>query len=220
MKRSRVLLTAAVLAALVPTGPVAVAADPPITLRLATPEDEERPSQAFLDAFSAEVTRASAGGMTIEIVYAAGGHVEDKEPVAAQRVLSGDVELAVIPSRAWGDVGVTSVQALMAPFLIDSDQLMRAVGSDASVLQPMVEGMADDGLMDLAIWPETLRHLFTFDKNGPPLVSPADVAGNGMFVIGSQLQNKIMTTLGAIPSNVFPADPLVDDGTLRGAEYS
>jgi TRAP-type C4-dicarboxylate transport system substrate-binding protein len=220
MKRSSVLLTAAVLAALVPTGPVAMAADPPITLRLATPEDEERPSQVFLDAFTAEVTRASGGSMTIEIVYAAGGHVENKEPIAAQRVLSGDVDLAVIPSRAWGDVGVSSVQALMAPFLIDSDQLMRAVGSDSSVLQPMVEGMASNGLVGLAIWPETLRHLFTFDENGPPLVAPQDVAGQGMFVIGSALQNQIMTTLGATPSNVFPPDELVQNGTLRGAEYS
>jgi TRAP-type C4-dicarboxylate transport system substrate-binding protein len=222
MIRARDLVVATLITAVaaVASGAAALATDPPIMLRLATPEDPDRPSQPFLDQFSAQVERASGGSLDVEIIYAAGGHEADKELVAARRVIDGDVDLAVIPSRAWTDVGVTSVQALMAPFLIDSDELLRAVASDAGVLQPMMDGMADQGLVGIAIWPENLRHLFTFDENGPPLVAPTDLVGQTMFVIGSTLQNHIMETLGATTSNEFPPDDLVRNGTLRGAEYS
>jgi TRAP-type C4-dicarboxylate transport system substrate-binding protein len=158
--------------------------------------------------------------MTVEIIYAAGGHDADKEMITARRVQDGDVELALIPTRAWGDIGVTSLQALMAPFLIDSDGLLRAVGTDPTTLEPMLDGMAEQGLVGLAIWPESLRQLFTFEENGPPIVNPSDLAGQTVFVIGSTLQNEIVETLGASPSNVYPIDDLVRDGTMRGAEYS
>jgi hypothetical protein len=221
MIRTRLLVGAVVVAALLPMAPAsAMAADPPITLRLATSEDPDRPSQPFLDRFAAEVEGRSGGSMTVEIIYAAGGHESDKEMITAQRVQDGDVELAVIPTRAWGDIGVTSVQALMAPFLIDNDGLLRAVGTDEAVLQPMMEGMAEHGLIGLAIWPESLRHLFTFEENGPPITDPSDLVGQTMFVVGSTLQNQIIEALGATTSNVFPPDELVHDGTLRGAEYS
>jgi TRAP-type C4-dicarboxylate transport system substrate-binding protein len=183
-------------------------------------DDEARASQVFLDAFAAEVARASGGSMNIDILYAAGGHDPDKEEVTARRVLSGDVELGEIPARAWDEVDIPSFQALQAPFLIDSDELMRAVGADPSVLEPMAGGLSEKGLVGLAVWPESLRHLFTFDENGPPLLAPADIAGQGMFVINTKLQNQIMTTLGATPDNVFPVDDAVMNGTLRGAEYS
>jgi TRAP-type C4-dicarboxylate transport system substrate-binding protein len=126
--------------------------------------------------------------------------------------------MAVIPTRAWPDAGVTSTEALMAPFLIDNDALMRAVASDQTVLQPMLDGMAQQGLIGIAVWPEVLRHIFSFDQNGPPIVSPSQVQGQTIFTIGSTLQNQIWQTLGATPTNEFPPDPLVENGTARGAE--
>jgi TRAP-type C4-dicarboxylate transport system substrate-binding protein len=221
MLRSKLLAAATLAVALTPMiGSAVLAADPALTLRLATTEDPDRPSQVFLDRFAAEVAEQSDGAMTVEIIYAAGGHEADKEAVTARLVRSGDVDLAVVPTRAWNDVGVTSLQALMAPFLVDNDGLLRAVGSDETVLQPMLEGLAEQGLVGLAIWPESLRQLFTFEENGPPIVKPADLIGQTIFLPGSALQNQIMEALGATVSNEFPPDPLVHDGTLRGAEYS
>jgi TRAP-type C4-dicarboxylate transport system substrate-binding protein len=220
MLRSKLLAVAVLAVALTAIGPAVLAADQPLTLRLATTEDPDRPSQVFLDRFAAEVAEQSDGAMTVEIIYAAGGHEADKEAVTAGLVQSGDVDLAIVPTRAWNDVGVTSLQALMAPFLVDNDGLLRAVGSDETVLQPMLEGLAEHGLVGLAVWPESLRQLFTFEENGPPIVEPADLVGQTIFLPGSALQNQIMAALGATVSNEFPPDPLVHDGTLRGAEYS
>jgi TRAP-type C4-dicarboxylate transport system substrate-binding protein len=216
--RSRLLITAGLAAwLLAATAPTVAAADPAVTLRLATPEDQDRRGEAILGAFRDEVARASRGSMAVDIVWSTGGLMDDKERVTAQRVMSGDVELAAVPVRAWNDVGVTSLQALMAPSLIDGDAILRAVADDPLVA-PMLDGMADQGLVGLAIWPEDLRHPFTFDQNGPPLLSPADFQGQNIFVGRSTLQNDIIRTLGATPFNIFPPDVFVDDGTLRGAE--
>src|SRR4051812_1314793 len=91
MIRSRTLAVAALVAGLLPIGGGVRAADPPITLRLATPEDPDRPSQTFIDRFVSGVEAASGGSMSVEVLYAAGGHDADKEPVVAGRVQSGDV---------------------------------------------------------------------------------------------------------------------------------
>jgi hypothetical protein len=71
----------------------------------------------------------------------------------------------------------------------------------------LAAGLADDGLVGLALWPESLRYLFTFEENGPPIVSPSDLAGTTTFTIGSSTQNEIMTALGATPVDVFRPTP-------------
>ena len=91
--------------------------------RLADAEDQGRSSQRWIDKFIEKVTADSGGAITIEPIYNAGGGNDDKpgELVVAGQVIAGDVELALVPVRAWNDAGVTSLQALEAPLLIDSD---------------------------------------------------------------------------------------------------
>ena len=213
-------MAAAVLAVtILPIAPgtASTAAEPVVALRLATPEDPDRPSESFLQTFKAEVERASSGGMTVEILYHAGGDdPSPKEAIAAERVLTGDVELAVIPVRAWNDVGVTSFQAFATPFLIDDDALAIAATQDP-LLDPMVADAANAGIVALSVWPEDLRHPFAFQRNGPPMVSPDDFAGANFWVLPYALQTEAIETLGAHPVN-GNVDQMVADGSLRGGE--
>lgn len=198
--------------------PAPTAAGAEITLRLANPEDPDRPSQPFLDRFVSEVAKGSGGSMAVSVIYHAGGDDDvPKEQVVAGQVIAGDVEMALVPTRSWSDVGVTSLQALMAPFLIDNDALLTAVTTDPLV-QPMLDGMTEQGLVGLTVWPEDLRHPFTFEKNGPPLVSPADFKGQTLWVRPSDPQAELVKTLGATMSNVVHLEASVSDGSLRGAE--
>ena len=89
-------------------------------------------------------------------------------------MISSDVDLAVVPVRTWSDAGVTSLQALQAPFLIDNDALLTAVTGDDALVQPLLDGMQEQGLVGLAVWPEGLRHPLAFEQNGAPLLSPDD----------------------------------------------
>lgn len=200
--------------------PEATAAAAAITLRLANPDDEDRPSQAFLDLFASEIARASGGSMAVDVIYHAGGDQEQPKgqgQVAAERVMSGDVEMGLVPVRAWSDVGVTSLQALMAPFLIDNDALLTAVTKDPLV-KPLLDGMAEQGLVGLTVWPEDLRHPFTFEKNGAPLVRPEDFKGQTLGLIPSTPQAEIIETLGGTVVNGGNMDALIADGIVRGTE--
>ena len=200
------------------SGPTAQAVITPVHLRLADPDDKDRPSQPAIDEFLRVIKEGSGGAMIVDVLYGVGGQTTTgREKVLTDMVMAGDVELAIAPVRAWSDAGVTSVDALGAPLLIDSDPLLTAVAKDPLV-QPMLAAMSDDGLVGLAVWPEDLRHPFTWEINGPPLLAAADFKGETIWTLPSKLQSEVIETLGGKPLfEEFP-DALIADGTLRGAE--
>lgn len=216
---ARSMVTVVLVAAPVLALPVAVAAaEPPVTLRLGWAEDPGRPSQAFLDALGRELADRSGGTISLEVQYKTGsdGNLLD-EPGLARRVMAGEVDLALVPVRAMADAGITAFDALSAPFLIDDDALAVAVAQDPLVA-PMLASLAEHGLVGLAVHPEDLRHFFTFERNGTPLVRPADLVGEPVWSLASSLQDEILTALGAIPQHTELADRGVAEGTLAYAE--
>ena len=131
-------------------------------------------------------------------------------------MIDGRYPLAVVPARAWDVLGATSLQALEAPFLVNSDALLDKVTSDP-VAEKMLAGLDDVGVVGLALWPEALRHPVGF---GHPLRSPSDFAGKGIRAPRSALTWQILRALGARPLD-FVGDemgPAVDSGQLSGAE--
>jgi len=198
-------------------------AGPPVTLRLADAEAQGRSSQPWIDEFIAKVTADSGGTITIEPIYKAGGGNVDSpgESIVAGQVMSGEVELALVPVRAWSDVGVTSLQALIAPVLIDSDELLTAVASDPLV-EPLLDGMLQHGVIGLSAWPDGLRHLFAWEANGPPFLNASDLEDSKVWLLKSDIQSMMLEGMGAIPvtSNVAELDTMVADGSLRGVESS
>jgi len=169
------------------------------------------------------VSADSGGTISIEPIYNAGGGNEDKpgEVIVAGQVIAGDVELALVPVRAWSDVGVTSLQALGAPLLIDSDALITAVAA-SPLVEPLLDAMLEQGLVGLSVWPDGLRHPFAWEQNGPPILAAADLKGAKMWALPSKLQTTILQGLGATPVNAAPVevDSMVADGSLRAAESS
>lgn len=205
-------------AAAITTAPSVDPGITPVQLRFADPDDKDRPSQPYIDEFLRVVKEASGGAMTVDVLYGAGATTSTgREKIVTDKVMSGDVELAIAPVRAWNDAGVTSVQALGAPLLIDNDALMTAVAADPLV-QPLLDAMGDQGLVGLTVWPEDLRHPFAWDSTGGPLLKAADFKGASIWALPSRLQTEVIETLGGkAVFEEFP-DKLVADGTLRGAE--
>jgi TRAP-type C4-dicarboxylate transport system substrate-binding protein len=205
---------AAVMSAAPPVDPAIT----PVQLRFADPDDKDRPSQPYIDEFLRVVKEASGGAMTVDVLYGAGATTSTgREKIVTDKVMSGDVELAIAPVRAWSDAGVDSVQALGAPLLIDSDSLATAVATDPLV-QPLLDAMSDHGLVGLTVWPEDLRHPFAWDSTGGPLLKAADFKGASIWALPSKLQTEVIETLGAKAVYAENADTLVADGTIRGAE--
>jgi TRAP-type C4-dicarboxylate transport system substrate-binding protein/beta-lactamase regulating signal transducer with metallopeptidase domain len=180
-----------------------------ITLRLALADAQGRPSEAYINEFIAQVKTLSGGKITIEPTWDAGSDTEAGfETGVIQHVTKGDFELGLAASRAWNEEGVTSLDALQAPFLIDNDALAEAVATSDSAIK-MLDGMSLAGVTGLTLWPEDLRHPFAISPQSP-LLSPEDFAGLNIRTTPSGISYALVEALGGTP--VF------QDSDYEGAE--
>ena len=191
------------------------------TLRLASDDPPDRAASQQVKEFARQVRRLSDGRLRIQIDWEANGsgvsHTRRAfDQKTAQKVIDGRYALAIVPARAWDVLGVTSLQAIQAPFLVNSDALLDKVTSDP-VAEKMLAGLNDVGVVGLALWPEALRHPVGF---GHPLRSRSDFAGKGIRAIRSELTWEILRALGARPLDRVGNEigPLIDSGQLSGAE--
>ena len=205
------------------SGPLSAAgasAATPVTLRIGTNDADDQPMAATIEEFAHHVDNLSDGALTIEPVWRAGGEEphRDWDQVVARMVVSGDLDMGMIPARAWDTEGVTTMRALFAPFLVDSDALVSEIVT-TEIAGELLAGLDEIGITGLALLPEDLRHVFAF---GEPLLSPDDFAGTTIRAPHSATTWALFEALGAT------ADDLVDDdfvdalatGAVAGAESS
>jgi TRAP-type C4-dicarboxylate transport system substrate-binding protein len=225
MKRMLALATSLLLIAACGDsgGTKAGGASSPVTLRLATPDPPSAPSHSQIEHFAQEVEIRSGGRLHIEPVYSAahqgGADVPDWDQVAGRRVVTGELEMGLIPARAWDTEGVTSLQALHAPFLVDSDALMTRVVVGV-VADDLLSGLDATGLTGLALFPEGLRHLFFFGDD-PSL---HDLTGKAVRAPTSATTTGVFQALGATTDDYASnSDPFVSgiaDGSIVAADAS
>jgi TRAP-type C4-dicarboxylate transport system substrate-binding protein len=167
--------------------------------------------------FAQQAFDLSDGGLLIEI-----DRLEDDEAGRrwnqdnVDRVLSGDVDLAIVPAQTWDTYGITSFTPLFVPQLITNDALVDAVALDP-LADEMLAGVADLGLSELAVVPGGLRHVFGF---GELFDSPEDFDGAAVRVAYSETVWAAYQALGARPDdpNGKELDALVASGEIVAAD--
>ncbi|HUP14783.1 MAG TPA: TRAP transporter substrate-binding protein DctP [Acidimicrobiia bacterium] len=193
----------------------------PVVLQIGTDDPPGRPGADQIEEFARRVEEATDGTLTIEPVWqAAGTGVDDWDQVVARMVVSGDLDMAMIPARAWDTEGVTTLRALHAPLLITTNEhLHQVVTSD--LVDDMLAGLSDVGIKGLALLPEGIRHLFLF---GDPPPSLSDLAGKVVRAPRSETTYAFFTALGATPDDLGGDDGRYDqgvaDGSIIGVESS
>jgi TRAP-type C4-dicarboxylate transport system substrate-binding protein len=165
---------------------------PPTTLSLAIFDPQGRPSEPYVLEFIAQVNTLSNDSLTIEPYWDAGS-----EPRVIQLVKAGEADLGLVGSRAWNGEGVTNLDALQAPFLIDNDALAEAVATSDTANQ-MLEGLSSAGVVGLTMWPEDMRHPFAISPQ-PPFLSPEDFAGMNIRTTTSGISFALIKALGGNP---------------------
>jgi TRAP-type C4-dicarboxylate transport system substrate-binding protein len=160
----------------------------PVTLSLAVWDQPGRQAeQAALDLV-ALAPELSGGAITItEPLWGAAD--------AADLVRFGQVDLAILATREWSPLGVTSLDALEAPFLIDTDELALAVAT-SGVADMAMAGLDALGVKGLAMWPEDHRHLFAFGAFGRAFTTPEDFDGATILGIAGTYGKQLITSLG------------------------
>lgn len=189
----------------------------PITLRLLVQDGPGRQSEAAALDLQRLADELTDGSIRIEPIF--GGGVGVLEPVA-----TGEYELGMVPSRDAGDAGVTSLDVLEAPFLIDNDALAVAIAT-SDIADRALAGLDAIGVTGLAMWPEDLRHLFAMDPSGRTFVHPDDLKDADVLTIAGPVGRELIPTLGGRPyaDDGVPAgdlvgskDPDAQAGTLEG----
>ena len=197
--RSRLAATSVAaipLLALLAAPAAMLAADPPVTLRFAVADDEGRPSDPYVRALVQEVALRSGGSVTLDPTWGAGG--DDFEQGVARLLVDGGADVALAAGRGWANAGVSSLDALQAPFLITDDALAAAVAT-SPVAATMLDGMAAGGALGLALWPEDLRHPVAFEPCLPPITAPDQLQGRTVRAIASGVTLELLTGPGRHP---------------------
>ena len=143
------------------------------------------------DEFAAAVERLSGGSIDIKVRYGFRYYDIDETGTIAD-VRSGAVDAAVVGARAWDTVGVTSFQALVAPFLVDSYALERRV-LESELVDRMLEGVEPLGLVGLAILPGEMRRPLGTSR---ALLRPKDYEGALIGIRPSSLSKATFEALG------------------------
>ena len=188
------------------------------TLRLAVADAPGRPSEPYVLEFIEQVKTLSEGDMNIEPIWQAGS---DTTPVFEQGVVKvvkeGQYDLGLAGSRAWDSLGITSFQALQAPFLITDDALAEAVAA-SDIGTEMLEGLSSANVIGLALWPEDLRHPFSIDPQ-KPILAPEDFKDVAVQVVPSEVSHMLIETFGGIP--VFDREyQAAESGLRQGADLT
>ena len=225
-ERARLGLTAMAVMALAAGaggGGVAANSDPgtPVTLKLGTYNGSVSPFADSVGDFVANVGADSNGDITIEpqwefksddLTASLSGFIFDS-------LKNGSLDMIIIGARMLDQAGVTSFDALHAPFLIDSDALLNAVATDPSITGPMLDGASKAGMVALAVLPEGLRHPTSFKA---PFLKPSDFAGAKILTIPAVVPNAMITALGAEPSGLVGSERIdaIASGAVDGIDFS
>jgi TRAP-type C4-dicarboxylate transport system substrate-binding protein len=152
-----------------------------------------------IGAFVEAVDRLSQG--SIELVYDDDIWSQNdpaQEIHLIEDVQAGNVDVAWFGARALDSFGVTSFQALLAPFLVDSYELQDRV-FEAGIPTRMLDGVQDAGLVGIGVQPGLLRRMIGI---ADPFVTPDDFADAVVGTSGGELAKQTFRTLGAIPKQV------------------
>ena len=139
-----------------------------VTLHLGAADPGEPSLAYFVDA----VDRESGGRLAVDVDRETYFSETPGGPAKlAGDLRSGEVDLALIPSRDWAATGDPGFAALQAPFLVTSTDATLALAR-SDVADDLLHGMAAyDGVVGLGLVPGETRRLLTRE----PVVDESDL---------------------------------------------
>ena len=147
----------------------------------------------FLQPFADAVSVATDGTVTIEFQDGAHRGEANYETQIVDDVVKGVYDLGWVAPRPWHDRGITTFDAIMAPFLIDSYALQGAV-LEGDLTDQMLAGLDGTGLVGLGIAPGPLRRMATA---GIALDAADSLAGKVVAIHDSAIARMTFEQLGA-----------------------
>jgi TRAP-type C4-dicarboxylate transport system substrate-binding protein len=144
--------------------------------------------------FAEELDRASAGGLQVSFVdsWTTADNVQEETATIAA-VGRGHADLGWAGTRAFGCLGVRSLDPLQTPFLLENYSVLDAVCRD-EVTQEMLEPLTRLGLIGLVVLPGAQRKPFAFTRR---LLGPRDYERAKLRIHESLVAETTYRLLGA-----------------------
>ncbi|WP_167305828.1 TRAP transporter substrate-binding protein [Nocardioides euryhalodurans] len=181
---------------------------PSLVLTLATPDQPGDPDALHVEHFVDEVQRLSEGTIRIDPQWDAEPEgVHDWDQHVARSVADGEFDLALVPGRAWDELGVATLRALDTPLLVTSLDLVESVLT-SDLRGELMAGLPRAGVVGLDIFPSELRHPFGYGK---PLLDADDYRDAVIRAPTSATTRMFLERLGATVVD-DPPDPRVQRG--------
>ena len=175
----------------------------PLVLRLGVSDGPGLAESPLARYFATQVSQLSRGKLRIRTTFlAAGSSTPDVEARTIELVRAGRYDLGWVAARAWDELGVTSFQALQAPFLITNYPLLDKVLTSRLATEMLV-GLKGEDVVGLALIPGLLRHPIGIKR---PLASLSDFAGARVRDLPSRATDALLRALGAVPVHVSGDD--------------
>ena len=169
---------------------------PALVLSLASPDTSTDVNAPHVKRFADEVARLSKGTIRLDPAWdvaPAGIHGWDQQ--VAGQVADGTYDLGLVPGRAWDELGVTSLRALDAPFLVTSTALLEQV-LNSELREELLSGLPEAGVVGVDLFPERLRHPVGFER---PLIGVADYRGQVIRAPRSATTWQVLQAFGGRP---------------------
>jgi TRAP-type C4-dicarboxylate transport system substrate-binding protein len=161
-----------------------------VTLRLEMP-DAADPRGTF---FAREVERRTGGSVRVRIDPTGYSSVRPANELALARALTGGHEdIAYLPARAWAANGLPAFRALLAPFVITTEEASLAV-AEAPVAKQILATLPK-AVVGIALVPDEPRRVLA----NRPIDTPAALSGLRIRIIDNVQTADDVLALGAIP---------------------
>ena len=194
----RILIGVTMLALIVGCSPTSrgVGSQPaPVAITLASAFDRNDELQPFVDA----VARLSDGTIKIAFKPDVRKGEDAVEPSLLDDVAAGTYDMTWTAQRPWPGRGDKAFDALVAPFLVDSYDLERAVLEDP-IAEEMISSVKGAGLVGIAVLPGPLQFIDAHD----PVRAPSDLKGSTIGIDDTWVGAETVKALGgtvAFPTN-------------------
>lgn len=142
----------------------------------------------------------------------------DNEGDILEAVQAGKFDVTVIRAGRLADAGAASLAPLQIPFLVTSEEHASRLAA-GPVADELMAGLADIGLMGLALVPGGLRHIMGYDTS---IVVPGELTGAIVNTRPGDASEAIVTALGGTfdHSTAGVRGTKAETGELRGIELS
>lgn len=135
----------------------------PITLTLGSAEHQGSPGANAIEAFVSSVAAASHGRVIVKATLdlSTTGLAWDQDVI--KRVAGGEFDLVMARAGAWHSEGVSSLDVLQLPGIVETDEQADRLVSNQPVVAQLLAGLDKAGMTGLGLYPDAPRYLVSLD---------------------------------------------------------